>query len=119
MSKKVKAKGRRAHWLSHLERARALKVPLTQYCRDRGLSVQSLYNVRHEQLMRDRGAEGKAVARKAKAKAFVAVEVVPTPPRALSAACRIQLREVVIECTHLPEVAWLIALSKGVHDVES
>jgi len=118
MSKNVKPTARQAHWLSHLERARALKVPLAQYCRARGLKVQSLYNARHEQSGRLRGADGNAAPRKAAAKAgrFVAVELAATPMCESGPACRIQLRDVVIECANLPEAGWLLALSKGAAD---
>lgn len=43
-----KLTGRQRQWLSHIRRAQARKMPLAQYCRAKGLSVQTLYNVRHE-----------------------------------------------------------------------
>lgn len=118
MKTKAKRTARQEHWLSHLERARALKMPLAQYCRAQGLNVQSLYNARHE-------LSGKAVrtmvsgqARKSSASAspFIAVQM---PGAALGLSCRIQLRDVVIECSRLPEAAWLLALSRGAGDAVS
>jgi hypothetical protein len=121
MSKNEKPTVRQAHWLSHLEQAQSLKLPLAQYCRSRGLNVQSLYNARHELLGKSRGVSGRARTRKAvtKASRFVAVELAPTPMamRVSGPACRIELRHVVIECAQLPEAGWLLALSKGVSDV--
>ena len=111
-----KPTARQAHWLSHLERARILKLPLAQYCRARGLNVQSLYNTRHEQSGRPRGANGNAAPRKAAGKGdrFIAVELTEAAPmRAAGPACRIELRDVVVECADLPEARWLLALSKG------
>lgn len=119
MSKNEKPTVRQAHWLSHLERARSLKLPLAQYCRSRGLNVQSLYNARHELLGKPQrgsvsGATGKTAT---KASRFVAVELAPTPMRVAGPVCRIELRDVVIECAHLPEAGWLLALSRGASDV--
>ena len=116
--KNVKPTVRQAHWLTHLERARILKLPLAQYCRARGLNVQSLYNARHEQSGRPRRADGKAPPRKSAGRAsrFVAVELAATSMRVSGPACRIQLRDVVIECAELPEAGWLWALSKGAAD---
>lgn len=115
-----KPTSRQAHWLSHLERARALKMPLAQYCRVRGLKVQSLYNTRHELSGKQRraGASGRRRAQAGRASQFVAVELASAPSAgsARASACRIQLREVVIECASLPEPGWLSALARGVGD---
>lgn len=118
MKTNVKPTARQAHWLSHLERARTLKLPLAQYCRARGLNVQSLYNARHEQSGKPRGAAGRQTRRAvAKVSRFVAVELSAPPVPVAVPACRIKLRDVVIECGHLPEASWLLALSKGAADV--
>jgi hypothetical protein len=115
-----KPTSRQEHWLSHLRRAQALKLPLAQYCRARGLKVQSLYNARHEQSGKRRraGASGRTRAQASVASRFVAVELasLPSPEGTRGAACRIQLREVVIECASLPEAAWLSALARGAGD---
>ena len=119
MNTNVKPTARQAHWLSHLERARILKVPLTQYCRARGLNVQSLYNARHEQSGRARRVDGGRARQKRAAKAgrFVAVEFAATPTHVSGPACRIQLRDVVIECASLPEAMWVAALARGAGNV--
>lgn len=124
MKTNVKPTVRQAHWLSHLERARGLGLPLAQYCRARGLNVQSLYNARHELSGKPprgvvRGAEVSGTPRKVVGKAgrFVAVEMSATPVRVSAPACRIQMRDVVIECADLPQAGWLLALTKGVADV--
>ena len=46
--KRKELSDRQQQWLSHLRRAQARKLSLAQYCRAQGLSVQTLYNVRHE-----------------------------------------------------------------------
>jgi hypothetical protein len=116
MRSKSKRRSRQAHWQAHLERARTLKMSLAAYCRSRGLSVQSLYNARHE-LSGKPPRTGTNGARQKKASGmnrFVAVELASTrPPIASGSACRIQLRDVVIECATLPEVEWLAALARG------
>jgi len=115
MKTNAKPAGRQAHWLTHVERARALKMPLAQYCRARGLNVQSLYNVRHELSAKVRRADVSSSSPKKTTHPFIAVELAsPTPS---GSACRIQLRDVVIECAGLPEPAWLWALSRGAGDV--
>ena len=49
-----KLTGRQQEWLTHLRRAEARKMPLAQYCRAQGLSVQSLYNARYELTLQER-----------------------------------------------------------------
>ena len=119
MKTSVKPTVRQAHWLSHLQRARSLGLPLAEYCRARGLNVQSLYNARHELSGKPRGAQLAAAPRKVAAKGsrFVAVELASTPMGAVGPACRIQLRDVVIECADLPPAGWLLGLTKGAADV--
>ncbi len=117
MKRNAKRTARQEHWLSHLERARALKMPLAEYCRARGLKVQSLYNARHELSGKGRGSVARGQARKKSASGrFIAVQM---PASAPGSSCRIQLRDVVIECAGLPEAAWLLALSRGAHDAVS
>lgn len=117
MKTTVKPTVRQAHWLSHLERARSLGVPLAQYCRSRGLNVQSLYNARHELSNKPRRGGGQPRRAAARASRFVAVELAATPTAVSGPACRIQLRDVVIECSELPQAGWLLALSSGAANV--
>ena len=104
--------------LAHLRGAQARKMPLAQYCRVKGLSVQSLYNLRH-QLSRKSG-RSRAAARKSKPTGrFVAVRVAPTESAPASAACRLHLKGWVIECASLPPTAWLTGLMAGDTDAVS
>ncbi len=88
-------------------------MPLAQYCRVRGLSVQSLYNLRH-QLSGRNGRRSTAAAGKPKpADKFIAVRVAPAEAVPAGAACRLHLKGWVIECASLPPTAWLTGLMAG------
>lgn len=106
---------RQRQWLSHLRRAEARRMPLTQYCRAQGLSVQSLYNARYELAQKGQpAAAAKPAPKKSRSTSpFVAVQMVPSPA-VPAAACRVQLRDVTIECASLPSPAWLAQLAMGV-----
>jgi hypothetical protein len=107
---------REREWLAHLRRAQAQRVPLVQYCRAQGLSVQSLYNLRH-QLSRKRGAL-RGTKKSVPTGKFVAVRVAPESVPA-SAACRLQRKGWVIECASLPPTSWLAGLMQGEPDAVS
>lgn len=118
MKGKSKRGSRQAHWQAHLERARSLRLSLAAYCRTRGLNVQSLYNARHARSGKQ-GRTAPSEARQKKAggmRRFIAVELASMPSSAPGASCRIQLRDVVIECATLPEAEWLAALARGAGD---
>jgi hypothetical protein len=102
MKTDVKPTSRQEHWLSHLKRARALKMPLAQYCRARGLKVQSLYNARHELSGKRRGVSKPVRKKAAGAGRFIALELSGMAAAAPASVCRIQLRDVVIECATSP-----------------
>jgi hypothetical protein len=110
-----KLTGRQRQWLSHLRRAQARKQPLTQYCRAHGLSVQSLYNVRHELAEKgQRPAATRPAPKKSRAASrFVAIRVASRPAAISGATCRLHLKDVVIECASLPSPAWLAELARG------
>jgi hypothetical protein len=115
MKRKVKPGERQGHWLSHIEQAQAMKVSLAQYCRVRGLNVQSLYNARHELSGNAKAGVASSLPGKTAAKRFVAVDLTALPAALTpSTVCRIQLGDVVIECASLPCVQWLSALARGV-----
>lgn len=99
--------------LAHVRRAQAGKVPLTQYCRANGLNVQSVYNLRSRLARGEAGRRQAPVAKRRKPLTpFVAVRVAaPVAPAA--AACRLQIKGWVIECTSLPSPAWLAGLMAG------
>lgn len=119
MKSKAKVASRQEHWRSHLLRARTLKMSLAEYCRRRGLKVQSLYNAQHELSGKQRRSGAGAAKRKQPVGIgrFVAVEL--AAPSSTTPGCRIQLRDVVIECATLPEAVWLAALARGAADAVS
>jgi len=120
MKSKAKVASRQEHWRSHLQRARILKMSLAEYCRTRGLKVQSLYNARHELSGKQRVGAGGARQKQAAAMSrFVAVELAAPASSTPGSGCRIQLRDVVIECAQLPEAVWLVALARGGADAVS
>ena len=99
--------------LDHVRRARARKMSLAQYCRTKGLNVQSLYNLRH-QLAEKSSARHKAPAKKSKPEGkFISVQVAAAQTAAPGAACRLHLKGWVIECASLPPTAWIAGLMAG------
>lgn len=107
-----KLTGQQLQWLTHLRRAEARKMPLAQYCRVQGLSVQSLYNARYELAQQERRSRASKPAPKKSRSTnpFVAVQMAPSPGVA-AAACRVHLKDVTIECASLPPPAWLVGLA--------
>lgn len=100
--------------LAHLRRAQARKLPLAQYCRAQGLSVQSLYNLRHQLSGKSGRRRAAAAAKQSKpADKFIAVRVGPEAAALAGAACRLHLKGWVIECASLPPSAWLTGLMAG------
>ncbi|MEJ0035183.1 MAG: hypothetical protein WDO68_31000 [Gammaproteobacteria bacterium] len=98
--------------LDHVRRARAGKMSLAQYCRKKGLNVQSLYNLRY-QLSGKRSAQPKAPTKKSRREdKFVAVQVA-AETAAPSAACRLHLKGLLIECASLPPTVWIAGLMAG------
>jgi hypothetical protein len=98
--------------IAHVRRADTRKVPLTQYCQENGVNVQSLYNLR-SRLARTGSPPQQSVPKKRKAVTpFVAVRVA-TPVASTAAACRLQVKGWVIECASLPSSEWLAGLMAG------
>jgi predicted secreted protein len=105
--------------LAHVRRAQARKMSLAQYCRAKGLNVQSLYNLRH-QLAGKRAMRPKAAAKRLKpASRFVSVQVAAAEAARPGAACRLHLKGCVIECASLPPTAWIAGLMAGDADAVS
>jgi len=106
--------GRQRRWLLHLRRAEADKTPLAQYCRAKGLNVQSLYNARHELLGRGkrRSASRLSASKSKGVNRFVAVRLAASPAQSCGVVCRVQFKDVVIECASLPPSAWLAGLAR-------
>lgn len=100
--------------LVHVRRAQARKMSLAQYCRAEGLSVQSLYNLRHQLSGKSGRRHGASAAKKPKPTSrFIAVRVAPATATAVAAACRLHLKGWVIECASLPPTTWLAGLMAG------
>jgi hypothetical protein len=94
-------------------------MSLAQYCRAKGLNVQSLYNLRH-QLAQKSPARPKASVKKSKPESkFISVQVAPTQTAASAGACRLHLKGCVIECASLPPTAWITGLMSGDADAVS
>jgi len=110
---------REQDYLAHLRRAQSREMPLAQYCRARGLNVQSLYNLRHQLSGRNRPRSGAAVKKSRPADKFIAVQVAQAAAAPSSAACRLHLKGWVIECASLPPTAWLTGLMAGDADAVS
>jgi hypothetical protein len=88
-------------------------MSLAQYCRAKGLNVQSLYNLRH-QLAQKRPARPKVPTKKSKPESkFISVQVAATQTAASGAVCRLHLKGWVIECASLPPTAWIAGLMAG------
>lgn len=104
---------RQREWLSHLRRAEARKMPLAEYCRAQGLSVQSLYNARYELTRQERQSRASTPAPKKSRSASPFVAVRMAPDSGAPAACRVHLKDVTIECASLPSPAWLAELAMG------
>lgn len=99
--------------LAHLQRAQARKLPLAQYCRARGLNVQSLYNLRHQLSKRNGPRSGASAKKSTPADKFIEVQVAGKLVVAGGAACRLHRQGWVIECANLPPTAWLAGLMAG------
>lgn len=105
-------------YLAHVRRAQARKIPLAQYCRARGLNVQSLYNVRYRMAGKDE-RQTEAKPRKSLSK-FVAVQLAPAQATVSAVtACRLHSKGWVIECASLPPTAWVAGLLAGERDAVS
>jgi len=101
-------------YLAHLRRAQAGKAPLAQYCRSRGLNVQSLYNLRHQLSKRTGRRSGASAKKSPPAEKFIEVQIAAAQVAPSGAACRLLHRQGwVIECASLPPPAWLAGLVAG------
>ena len=99
--------------LDHVRRARARKMSLAQYCRAKGLNVQSLYNLRH-QLAQKKPERPKSPAKQSRPESkFISVQVAAAETATPGAACRLHLKGWVIECASLPPTAWIAGLMAG------
>ena len=115
MSSRSKRTGWKQNWQAHVEQARARGITLVQYCRERKLSVQSLYSARYQSSRRSRQS-GAAAKNLRSAGKFVKVQITEPHPTA-NVMYRVRVKDCVIECTTLPPTAWLTSLMSGGGDV--
>ena len=99
-------------WQEHLRRAQKRGITLVQYCRERNLSVQSLYTARYELSKQLRGSSAARTVSGAAGK-FVQVQIAPSEPARSSMAYRVCVKDCVIECATLPPTSWLRSLISG------
>lgn len=111
-SRSRKRTGWKQTWQVHAERARARGIPLSQYCRERHLSVQSLYSARY-QFSKSQRQSGAAVRKQSSLGKFLEVQIPPAEPTPASTACRVRVKGVLIECATLPPTSWLASLISG------
>jgi hypothetical protein len=105
-------------WQEHIRVAQERGISLAQYCRERSLSVQSLYTARYEQAKQTRRSGGaRATARSSRK--FVEVRVAPVEAAAKSPMYRVRVKGCEIECATLPPTAWLKSLITGDSDAVS
>jgi hypothetical protein len=110
-SRSVRRPGWKRTWQVHVKRAQAQGVSLVQYCRERKLSVQSLYAARYRSSKRSR-RPGTAAKVPKGARKFVKVQITAPDPAA-NMAYRVRVKDCVIECATLPPAAWLTSLMSG------
>jgi hypothetical protein len=115
MSTRSKRTSWKQNWQAHVEQARARGITLVQYCRERKLSVQSLYSARYQFSKRSRQSGAAAKNPKSPGK-FVEVQITE-PHLAASVVYRVRVKDCVIECTTLPPTSWLTSLMSGGADV--
>jgi len=99
--------------IAHVRRAETRRVPLTQYCQENGVNVQSMYNLRSLLARKEAGRRPTSAPKKRKPLVpFVTVRVAAAVASAAT-ACRLQVKGWVIECANLPPPAWLAGLMAG------
>ncbi|HEY6454518.1 MAG TPA: hypothetical protein VIY90_04475 [Steroidobacteraceae bacterium] len=110
---------REAAYLEHRQRAKALRISLSEYCRRNDLQVKEWYQVRrhmvHKGLMARTQGGGRRNGSRAPATAFVPVRLTTAAPAAPPTPCLIRHPSGwMIECASLPAANWLNALVAGV-----
>jgi hypothetical protein len=109
--------GRERRYVEHAQRAQTQGLTLAQYCRETGVSVQSLYNAKRE--LRRKGAlEKVAEPPQSEPADFIAVRVAhPSPSAGGGSVCRLRAANGwVLECTSWPSASWVVeCLGGGTH----
>jgi hypothetical protein len=102
-------------YFEHMRACESQGVSLLQYCRDKGLSVYSLYSTRRRLIQKGVLARGRAgrTAPEDPGK-FIAVRVAAPSPGVAGPSCRLRHPSGwVIECASLPDAQWLSGLVSG------
>jgi hypothetical protein len=97
--------------LDHLQQAQALGVSLREYAGAYGLDVKELYNGK-AQLMR-KGVLAESASRSNK---FLPVEIAPSAVTEREGCRIVHSSGWTIECTSLPDAAWIAALVQPLSD---
>jgi hypothetical protein len=108
---------REQRYLEHAQRAQAQGLTLARYCRESGVSVQSLYNAKRE-LKRKGALEQVAGPQTSERADFIAVRVAhATPSAGGGAVCRLRSANGwVLECASWPSASWVVeCLGGGTH----
>jgi hypothetical protein len=117
MKNTAKLTRREQRYVEHAQRAQAQGLTLARYCRDSGVSVQSLYNAKRE-LRRKGTLETVAEPKTNEPADFIAVRVAHVMPSAGSGAvCRLRASNGwVLECASWPSASWVMeCLGGGTH----
>jgi len=118
-------------FLEHARRAQQERLPLSEYCRAKGLSPYALYSMRRQ--LREKGILGpksspsggpEQAAAGRLAKRFVAVRVAEAqqaaPPSPAGMVCRLRHASGwLIECGAWPPSSWLREIVREVSDARS
>jgi hypothetical protein len=101
--------------LEHVERARSAGLRLSDYAREQGVEIRSIYD--SMAALRKKGLLAQIGVRES---AFVAVRVKavaksePVPGSAPGGLiCRLRIGSVLIECGQWPPAAWVVTLASG------
>lgn len=112
-------------YFEHVRRAKEQGSSLKEYCEKLGMNVRSLYGVRRDLVnqgvlprtlpLKEEKRQKKSVSGK-----FVAVRLTAGGTNGAEAVCRVRHPSGwTIECGHLPEAAWVLALVRGAGDASS
>jgi hypothetical protein len=119
-------KPREQAYLEHVRRAKEQGLTLKDYCEKLGLNVRSLYGVRRD--LMEKGILPRVLAPKTQTKTrakasgkFVAVRVATLPEAGGGEpACRVRHPSGwLIECSRMPEAAWVSELLQGGGDASA
>ena len=115
-AKQPELTAREQSYFEHLRAAREQGLSLTAYCKNLGLNVRSLYNVRRELVEKGivpRTLEPKTPSKKRPGK-FMAVRLAAEGAKDPEGVCRVRHPSGwTIECREWPQASWVSALLEG------